>query len=425
MTATAPPDVERRERLMAAAARGDAAWRRLGWRLRAVTPARLVRFLLVVVALAAIARLIIAAWATLLPFLVGALLAYVLLPLMTLLDRWLPRWLAIVLVFAVFVVVLALALAFLIPPLIHQFTALVQSLPNATAMSRLLQRFDTWLKALPPQAQQAVNNALQQGETALKSNLDDLIKGTVRVVFGLVTSVLNTVLFLAGFIIVPFWLFYVLKDEQRGRRAFVRWLPPWLRPDVVGVLRTIDHVLSGWLRGQIVLSAFLGAAVFVGLRALTLLGVQGLNYILLISVFVALTSPIPFVGSYLSAVPPVLMALLGGGVRDAVLVVALFVVVQNIQDNVLSPRIMGQSLNIHPAIVMPLVLIMGRYGILWIILAGPVAALARDLFLYVYRRFGDPPRPAGVLPGEPVPASAPADAGSSATTAEPSRGGRG
>jgi predicted PurR-regulated permease PerM len=161
MTATTPPEVERRERLMAAAARGDASWHRRGWRLRAVTPARLVRFLLVVVALATIARLIVAAWATLLPFLVGALLAYVLLPLMTLLDRWLPRWLAIVLVFAVFVVVLALALAFLIPPLIHQFTALVQALPDATAMSRLVQRFDTWLKALPPQAQQAVNNALQ------------------------------------------------------------------------------------------------------------------------------------------------------------------------------------------------------------------------------------------------------------------------
>jgi hypothetical protein len=75
--------------------------------------------------------------------------------------------------------------------------------------------------------------------------------------------------------------------------------------------------------------------------------------------------------------------------------------------------------------VMPLVLIMGRYGIVWIILAAPVAALARDLFLYVYRRFGDPPRPAGMLPGEPVPASAAADAARSATTAEPSSAGRG
>jgi predicted PurR-regulated permease PerM len=169
------------------------------------------------------------------------------------------------------------------------------------------------------------------------------------------------------------------------------------------VLRTINRLLSYWLRGQIVLSLFLGAAAFVGLSLLKLLGVQGLNYILLVSVFAAATSPIPLVGTYVSAAIPVLMALFGGGWGGALAVVALFVVIQNIQDNVLSPRIMGDYLHLNPAILMLMVHILGRYGVLWVVLPGPLAAMGRDLFLYVYGRFQEPPRPAGLLRGEPLP----------------------
>ncbi len=379
------------------------AWQQLGLRLQSVTPRALVRFLLVVGALAVIVWLLASAWSVLTPFILGAAIAYVLLPLMNLLDHWLPRWTSIVLVFVAFLAVVLLAVVFIVPPLIHQLVSLVQSIPDAKEMRRLVQQLDKQIAALPPQAQQVINNAVEEAQKALKANLGDVAKGAASFFFNLVFSVINSILFLLGFFIVPFWLFYVLKDEGKGRSAVARLLPPWMRADVLGVLRTIDRVLSSWLRGQIILSAFLGASVYAGLTLLELLGVKGIQYKLLVSLFICVTSPIPFVGSFLSAIPPVLMALVGGGLGSALAVVALYVVMQTVQDNVLSPKIMGDSLNIHPAIVMPLVVILGRNGILWIILAGPAAALARDLFLYVYGRFEDPPRPAGLLPGEPLP----------------------
>jgi predicted PurR-regulated permease PerM len=379
------------------------AWHQLGVRLQSVTPRALVRFLLVVGALAVVFWLLVSAWSVLTPFILGAAIAYVLLPLMNLLDHWLPRWASIVIVLVAFLVVVLLAVVFIVPPLINQLVSLVQSIPDAKELRKLVQQLDTQITALPPQAQQAINDAVEQGQKALKANLGDVAKGAASFFFNLVFSVINTLLFLLGFFIVPFWLFYVLKDEGKGRSAFARLLPPWMRADVLGVLRTIDRVLSSWLRGQIILSAFLGVSVFAGLTLLELLGVKGIQYKLLVSLFICVTSPIPFVGSFLSAIPPVLMALVGGGLGSALAVVALYVVMQTVQDNVLSPKIMGESLNIHPAIVMPLVVILGRNGILWIILAGPAAALARDLFLYVYGRFEDPPRPAGLLPGEPLP----------------------
>jgi predicted PurR-regulated permease PerM len=377
------------------------AWQQLGLRLQSVTPRELMRFLLVVGALAVIIGLLVSAWSVLTPFILGAVIAYVLLPLMNLLDHWLPRWMSIVLVLVAFLAVVLLAVVFLVPPLVTQLVSLVQSIPDAKVMRKLVQQLDTQIAALPPQAQQVINDALVQGQKALKANLGDIARGAASFIFNLIFSVINTILFLFGFFIVPFWLFYVLKDEGKGRSAFAHLLPPWMRADVLGVLRTIDRVLSSWLRGQILLSAFLGAGVFAGLTLLELLGVKGIQYKLLVSAIICVTSPIPFVGSFLSAIPPVVMALTGGGLGSALAVVALYIIVQTVQDNVLSPKIMGESLNIHPAIVMPLVVILGRNGILWIILAGPVAALARDLFLYVYGRFEDPPRPAGLLPGEP------------------------
>jgi hypothetical protein len=68
---------------------------------------------------------------------------------------------------------------------------------------------------------------------------------------------------------------------------------------------------------------------------------------------------------------------------------------------------MGKQLNIHPAILMPLMIMLGQFGLIWVILAGPIAAVVRDLFLYCYGRFDDPPRPAGALPGDPLPQAIP------------------
>jgi predicted PurR-regulated permease PerM len=180
------------------------AWHQLGLRLQSVTPRELVRFLLVVGALAVIVWLLASAWSVLTPFIVGAVLAYVLLPLMNLLDRWLPRWTPIVLVFVAFVAVVLLAVVFLVPPLVNQLVSLVQSIPDAKEMRRLVQHLDRQIAALPPQAQQAVNDALEQGQKALKANLGKVVKDAAAFFFNLIFSVVNTIHFLLGFFIVPF-----------------------------------------------------------------------------------------------------------------------------------------------------------------------------------------------------------------------------
>jgi predicted PurR-regulated permease PerM len=399
-------DAARGDRSQAATTRAGHAWQQLGLRLRSITPAAMVRFLLIVIALAIIIWLVVLAWGMLIPFIVGAVLAYVLLPVMDVLDRWMPRGFAILLVFAALTLRLVLAVTFLVPPLIQQLTGLVKALPDAAQMHTLTQQFDAWVKTLSPQLQQFVTDAITTAETALKTQLDDLVKHMASFFFGIVSSLLSVALFLLSLFVVPFWLFWVLKDSHSNRQTFQRLLPASIRADVLGVLGTINLVIGRWFRGTIVLSLFLGATAFVGLSLLKLLGVQGLNYILLLSAFVAVASPIPFLGSVVTSAIPILMALFAGGWGNAIPVIALFVVIQIVQDNVLSPRIMGTHLNINPALLMPIVYILGHFGVLWIIFSAPLAAMGRDLFVYVYGRFEEPPRPAGLLPGEPLPEAA-------------------
>jgi hypothetical protein len=87
-----------------------------------------------------------------------------------------------------------------------------------------------------------------------------------------------------------------------------------------------------------------------------------------------------------------------------VAVLGLYIFVQWLVATFVAPRIERRAVAMHPAVLATVVVALSQFGLVWVLLAGPAAAVARDLFRYVYGRFGDPPRPAGLLPGE-VPAA--------------------
>jgi hypothetical protein len=119
----------------------------------------------------------------------------------------------------------------------------------------------------------------------------------------------------------------------------------------------------------------------------------------LLSIFSGLTVLIPYVGFVLAA-----LAAFGVGAFaswQAGLAMALVVfVVKQVVDTLIYPIVVGRSIRMHEAIVLIVLVVLSEFGFIWVILAPPVAAVIRDMFLYIYGRFGDPPRPAGLLPGE-------------------------
>jgi predicted PurR-regulated permease PerM len=359
----------------------------------------MIRLVLVTVACVVITWLLWTSRSVLLPFEVGAALAYVIAPLVNRVARYLPRGAAFVVVFAGATILLVAFLLYLVPALLHQLTQLGQILPRQDQIQGWIQHVHAAIAHLPRNVQNAIGAGLVQGNAVLKANITTTVNQAVAFLAGVLSNIFNMLLFLLGFLVVPVWLFFVFESGATQRAAAYRALPTAIRDDVWAMLRIADRVFSSWIRGQIILSTLLGVGVFVGLHLLVLLGVRGLQDILLLAVVEAVVAPIPYVGNAVGPLPAVVMALMSSW-QGAVAVLALYVILANIHDNVLSPKVMSKQLNIDPAILMPLLIVLGRFGLLWIILAGPIAAVSRDLFQYVYGRAGEPPRPAGQLPGD-------------------------
>jgi predicted PurR-regulated permease PerM len=400
-----PAEPARQEDLATRAERSRLAWRRLGMRVRGITPRRAARLLLVLFTLWGLAWLAITSWDVLAPFVAGLALAYLLLPLVNMLSRHLPRWAAILVVFTGLILLLSAAWAFVIPPLVGQITSLLNALPNEAQVGELLSSLQQAWSALGAETQKQISEVVGPVSTALRDSLLGSLQGVVNLILGGLFTVFNLLGFLLGLVIVPFFVYYVLNDHAKIHPAINRLLPEWMRADFWAVVRIFDRNFSNYLRGQLVLVLVGAAATFLGLLALSLVGLPGVQYRLLLGVFAGLTVLIPYVGFVIAV-----LAAFGVGAitswQTALAMAVVVFVVKQVVDTMIYPVVVGRSVHLHEAVVLIVLVVLSEFGLIWVILAPPVAAAARDLFVYTYGRFGEPPRPAGVLPGEPLPVAA-------------------
>ncbi len=393
------PDDRGTQELEQAAARGSGAWRRLGLRLRAVTPTQLARFVLVVVAIAVVGRIVMSAWLSLLPFEVGLLLAYLVLPIVDLLDHVMPRWVAALVVTIGEIALILAAIALLIPPLVAELPQLVLSLPGADAITALLDQLRGALQQLPPGVQDTIRTALTQASGSLQSNLLGVVRGLLLVAAASVLGLLSTLGFVLSFVAIPTWLLALISDRKGGRPALDRVLPSWLQPDFWAILRAVDRTFGFYLRGQILRALIFGVGLYTAFSVLNYQGLSDMRYPLSLTVFAVLAYLVPDIGPILGALPAVLAAL-ARSPREAVVVLIAYVAVAALEQHLIAPRIEEHSIDVPAVVLVPLIVALSQFGVIWVLLAAPLIVVARDLFSYVYGRLGTPPAPAGVLPGE-------------------------
>ena len=384
------------------AERAGRAWRRLWLRLRSITPSGVVRILLVAGAAIVLLRLLAGAWTDLLPFQFGLALAYITLPLVKGLSRIMPRQLAALVLVVIELAVLIGAVALLVPPIVDELTRLVSNLPNPTELQARLGDLRAQLQRLPEPTRLALQEGLDDAAVGVRGHLLLVIQGTIALIFASLLSVLNTFGFIIAFLGVPTWLVAVLSEHQRGVRAVNRIVPAWAQPDMWAVLRILDRTFGTYARGQILLALFTGAATFVGLWVLEELGIVDVRYRLVLAMIATVMQLIPTVGPILAAVPALITGF-SQSPQSGLAVLLLYVGVQQLRSTIVAPRVERRSVDIHAALVVVILVLLSPLGLLWVLLAAPLAVAARDLFRYVYGRFGDPPRPAGLLPGQPLP----------------------
>jgi predicted PurR-regulated permease PerM len=371
------------------------------------------RWSLVALALYIIGSMLWSTRPVLIPFVIGLVLAYLMAPAVDFFDRWMPRWLAILAVYALGLLGIAATFALIIPPLVEQVARLIRQLPGFSEVQTFVDSVvKQYRDQVPPSLQQPIEDSLANLLRSLQNNIDTYLQRGGAFLLNQLIQLLNTVTFILGFISLPIWLFYVLYDKHQGRVFFNQLVHPRARADFWNVWEIINNVLGGYIRGQIILCVAVGLAVGIGLVGLEMLGFPLGDYVLVLALIAGVTEFIPVLGPTIGAIPGVI---LGFGISPTAgfAVLILYIAVQQLENSLLVPRIIGESVGVHPAVLTVAMIVMGTlFGLLGILLAAPAVATTRDLFKYAYLRLeGHPPeeshrrvaeRHAPIIPQLPV-----------------------
>ena len=294
---------------------------------------------------------------------------------------------AILLVYAVGIMLVVAAFLYLVPLLANQIIRIANALPTIAELrvtaNALLEQYRT---VVPAELKAPIEQALFQGLEVLQANLATYAQRLGAFLVSSFMRLLDSITFLLGFLTLPIWLFYVLNDQGRLPAALDRLIHPGARADFWNVWRIIDLAFSSYVRGQLILCLSVGLAVGLGRVLIEAGGAPIGDYVLLLAIIAGITEFVPVLGPTIGAIPGVVIGLSISPLTGLAML-ALYVVVQQLENSLLVPRIIGDSINIHPAVLTVVIIIAGTlFGIIGIILAAPVIAIARDLVLYSYRR---------------------------------------
>jgi predicted PurR-regulated permease PerM len=318
-----------------------------------------------------------------LPFIIGLIIAYLLLPIVRWLEKRLPggkkrpglkRVLIIILVYFLALIIVAGIVFYLyktvssstsllwqnLPQLISDIVAWVQSFMASVRLdvpASMLQQYD-----------EAITSAGVSGVNALRSGLG---QG-----FSFLTASASLIL---GFLSLPLLVFFMLKDWDNLRDGFFGVMPSWASEHARNVAAILQKVLGRYIRGQIIMSAFVGVLVFI------LLSVLRIQFAPALAVWAALMENIPTLGFWLSIIASVAIALATSPEKALWIIIGL-IAIQLIENNLLVPRIQGSNMKMNPIFIL-LVSVLGAYliGLVGFIIAVPLTATAIELWKYFKR----------------------------------------
>lgn len=328
--------------------------------------------------------------------LVGAIFfTYVVYPAVRALAKRIPAIAAILLVYAGLAVLASLAFAFLVPALASDAQALVKAYPGIVlrAQATLSDPANPLWARLPSNAREYLNDLpLQIGSLA-----QQYAGGAAARALAILLSAVSVI---ATVVVIPVISAYLMLEHEMLLARAMRAIPPSAQPKVGSILRDLDGTLGGFIRGQFLVGAIVGALITIALLA------THVKYAVLIGFVAGLLNIIPFVGAIVGFVPAVLLALFNDGWQQALIVAACFVAINQLEGHIIAPRIVSESVGLSPLMVIVAILIGGELGGLGgMFLAVPVAGILRVLFVHLVPRYA--------LLGEeelaeiPVPAVAP------------------
>lgn len=306
-----------------------------------------------------------------LPLIFAGFLYYILKPIVHFLSKtkYIPRTLAILLVFLIMIGAVILGGVTLGGTVENQVRQFVEDVPS------IIERSEEQTRQI---IDENTFNLFSYEE--LQQNLFTFINNQGERLANEITSILSTITnFLTVLLIVPFVLFYFLKDGHRLLPFLIRFLPDQHTEEGEQLLSDIDKTLSTYIGGQMIVAIVNGALMYIGYLII------GIDYALVLALFIIITAVIPIIGPALGILPAIVIAL----VTEPFMIIKILIlltIVQQLEGNFVSPLVIGNKLSIHPLTVILLLLVAGTvYGFIGILIAVPVYSVLKVIVKNLYR----------------------------------------
>lgn len=301
------------------------------------------------------------------PFVIAVIISYVLNPIVNILyERKVPRPVAVLLIYAVFITSVTVIMMNFIPMFMKQLKELNEHLPQLGMKAQSMLHSVNRNELLPPSVRTGLNQALLKLEQSISTSITSFVND--------IGSTISTIL--VAFII-PFLVFYMLKDIKLIERATLTIVPKKHRRVMIRLMLDIDQALGNYIRGQIIVCVIVGVAAYIGYLLI------GMPYALLFACLVAVFNIIPYLGPFFGAAPALIVASTISW-KMLLLVLCVNMSVQILEGNVISPQVVGRSLHMHPLVIIFALLIGGELaGIIGLILAVPFFAVLKVTWQHI------------------------------------------
>ncbi|MBU9720668.1 MULTISPECIES: AI-2E family transporter [Bacillaceae] len=304
------------------------------------------------------------------PFFVAGLIAYVLHPIVEKLSKKnIPRPISILIIYTLFLVFFIWILFKGTPYIMEEGQEFIEHMPQmAETYASFVNTIHEQAEVLPSTFQDRAEQWLQAGEAYIAESLTK--------VGGFLRQLMDWMLIL---IVIPFLVFYLLKDMMLVRKVCWYLTPKAFREEGERLVKEIDESLGAYIRGQLLVCIAVGILAYIGFIIIDM------PYALLLAVFIGLTNVIPYFGPIIGMVPVVFIALTESFQLVIFAVIVTFIV-QIVEGNILAPIIVGKSLHMHPVLIIFALVVGGEVaGVIGLILSVPILTVLRVILIHLRR----------------------------------------
>ncbi|GGH72903.1 AI-2E family transporter [Paenibacillus silvae] len=315
-----------------------------------------------------------------LPIILSGILYYLLNPLVDVMEKWkIKRGWGVLILYLIILGILTVIILAVIPVLRNQITGLIENFPAYS--ETVTKQFEELTGSeLFNQIQGAINLNWQDYWGSLSQKATEILDTTWTKLGGFLGAFTETVL---SIVTVPFILFYLLKDGKKLPSKILSFLPIKSRTGAMHVLHDINHQISSFIRGQIIVSFCIGGLLYIGYMII------GLDYALILAIIASFTSVVPYLGPAIAITPALIVAIVTSPVM-LLKMIAVWTIVQLIEGKLISPQIMGKTLRIHPITIIFVILTSGNlFGVVGVLLAVPGYAVLKVVVSHIFNLFKD------------------------------------